>query len=165
MFSWESSYFDGLATRDITTETMVRAKYVLLQSSCVVFFLISLPIFWLARPDLLLLHAAFTLYNIGITSSLVVLLAVYNRRRIELWRSGSFFNYEGFSLLHWLWIIPIAVPPLAIMLALPRAQGHAGLLVALTGLLGLLLTPVATSLLADKIFRRRYVMLSGFRAQ
>jgi len=165
MFAWESSYFDGLATRDITTETMVRAKYVLLQLSCVVFFLISLPIFWLVRPDLLMLHAAFTLYNIGITSSLVVLLAVYNRKRIELWRSGSFFNYEGFSLLHWLWIIPIAAPPLAIMLALPRAQVHAGLLVALVGLLGLLLTPVATSLLADKIFKRRYIMLSGFRAQ
>lgn len=165
MFSWESSYFDGLATRDITTETMVRAKYVLLQLSCVAFFLLSLPIFWIVRPDLVLMHGAFTLYNVGVTSSLVVLLSVYNRRRIELWRSGSFFNYEGFSLLHWLWIIPIATPPLAIMLALPRAQTYASLLVALAGLLGLLLTPVATAILADKIFKRRYIMLAGFRTQ
>jgi len=164
MFGWESSYFDGLLSRDITTTTMVRAKYVLLQISCAVFFFLSLPIFILVQPELVPLHAAFALYNMGVTTVLIVLLAVFNSRRIELWRSGSFFNYEGFSFLHWVWIIPIALPAVAIMLAFPATPIYAVTIVGLTGILGMLLSPVFIGMLADWMYKRRYLMLSGFRS-
>lgn len=165
MFGWESTFFDGLMSRDIATQTMVRAKFVLLQLSCVVFFFLSLPIFLIIRPELVALHVGFAIYNAGVTCLLIMVLAVLNKRRIELWRSGSFFNYEGFSFLHWLWILPISAPPLAIIMMLPRVQVHAAMLVSLIGLFGLLMTPVSVAILSERLLKRRYIMLSGFRAQ
>ena len=165
MFAWESSFLDGLLARDISASTIVRAKYLILQLSCVAFFALSLPIFAILRPELIMLHVAFTVYNAGITSLLMMILALTNRRRVELWRSGSFFNYEGFSFLHWLWILPVAVPPLALIAMLPRVQAQAALLIALLGLLGLLLTPILVDILAERFDRNRYAMLSGFRTR
>ncbi len=165
MFAWESTFFDGLMSRDIAMQTMVRAKFVLLQLSCVVFFFLSLPIFMIIKPELVPLHIGFAIYNAGVTCLLIMVLAVLNKRRIELWRSGSFFNYEGFSFLHWLWIFPISAPPLAVIMMLPRVQVHAAVLVSLIGLLGLLMTPVFVAILSERLLKRRYVMLSGFRIQ
>src|SRR5690606_7770707 len=140
MFAWESRYFDGVLPRCINARRLVLSKLLTLQASCVVFFVISLPIFLTLAPDLVPLHASFLLYNAGITSVLMVTLAVHNRKRISIVKAGGFFNYEGFNLRHWLWFIPMALPPI-LWLFFMREQPHLGLLVlASAGAVGLLLT-------------------------
>ena len=91
MFSWESTYFDGFLARNIRMEELILAKLMLLQGSCLVFFLISLPLFIILSPDLLLLHVTFLFYNAGVTSVLMLALAVRNQRRVNIAKSGSFF--------------------------------------------------------------------------
>jgi hypothetical protein len=164
MFSWESAFFDGLLTRDIDAREMVEAKLILLQISCALLFLVSLPIIAALRSDLLGLHVSFLLYNAGITSLLIMFLAVRNRRAIDIRKGGSFFNYEGFSFAHWLWLIPTAVPPTALMLLMRNRMSTALILIASAGFAGVLLTPVWSRIFAAGLTSRRYLMAQGFRA-
>lgn len=162
MFAWESRYFDGLMTRPITPQQLVLAKLVLLMGSCLALFLISLPLFaWLA-PELLPLHVAFLFYNAGVTSVLMLILAVRNRKRIDPTR-GSFFHYEGFSALHWLWVIPTVTPPAVLLYLMRHEPSTAYSIIALAGLVSMLLAWPWSLLLARHFEHRKYRMAVGFR--
>ena len=163
MFSWESSYFDGLMTRAVTTVKLCAAKLLFLQFSCVLFFLVTLPLFLWLRPELLTVHVAFLFYNAGITSALVLLLALRNRQPVDIGKSGGFFNYEGFSAAHWLWFFPTAIPPMLLLFALRNVSGGGLLVVGGLGLAGLLLSPVWISYFARTLLRRKHSMTQGFR--
>lgn len=162
MFAWESRYFDGLMARATPIATMVQAKIMLLQGSCIGLFLISLPLFVAMAPHLLPLHVAFLFYNAGITSGLMVLLAVHNHKRVDL-TSGGFFEYEGFSAIHWLWMIPTVAPPALILMLMPDRTHFAFSLIALLGLAGMLLSWPWSQYLAGRLTRRKHTMAAGFR--
>ena len=162
MFAWESRHFDGLLARTISTQQMVMAKLMLLVLSCLFLFLISLPLFiWLA-PSLIPLHVAFLYYNAGVTSLLMMVLAVRNERRLNASR-GSFFAYEGFSMLHWIWIIPTIIPPTIVLLLFDDSPERAFSMIALVGLLSMLLLWPWSLALARYLNHRRYRMAAGFR--
>ena len=163
MFSWESRYFDGILARCIDTRSLVTSKLLTLQASCVIFFVLSLPVFLGLAPDLVPLHVSFLFYNAGVTSVLMVALAVNNRKRISIEKGGGFFNYEGFGLRHWLWFIPTAIPPI-LLLFLMRDQAQTGLLIlGSLGVVGLLLTGAWSRLFEHVLLRRKYIMAAGFR--
>ena len=163
MFAWESRYFDGVLARDVAPQHLVLAKFMVLQGSCLVLFLISLPLFiWLAR-HLLMLHVAFLFYNAGVTSLLMLVLAVFNRKRVNA-TEGSFFNYQGFSILHWLWIIPTILPPAVLLFVLEATPETALALIAAMGLLSMLLAWPSSRLLARLLKRRKHLMAAGFRS-
>ncbi len=163
MFAWESTHFDALLTRPLTLRRYLQAKLVLLQASCLLFFFVSLPFFlWLA-PHLLGLHVAFLFYNAGITCLLVLVLAVRNRRRINVDRSGGFFNYEGFSMMHWLWFIPTTLPPIILLLIFFKDPALAWWSLGGMGFISLLAFPIWSALFTNQLVRRRYDMAEGFR--
>lgn len=162
MFAWESRYFDGIMARATPLDTMVQAKIMLLQGSCIALFLISLPLFIAMAPALIPLHVAFLFYNAGITSGLMILLAVHNHKRVDL-TSGGFFEYEGFSAIHWLWMIPTVVPPALILMVLPNRTHLAFSLIALLGLAGMLLSWPWSQALARRLQLRKHTMAAGFR--
>ena len=162
MFGWESAYFDGLLARAIPPRKLVLAKLLLLQGSCLVLFALTLPLFlWLA-PSLAGLHAAFLLYNAGVTSVLMLALAVRNRRRVDV-SDGSFFNYEGFSALHWLWFVPTLLPPAAVLVAFGSQPLLALGLIGGLGGASLALTRAWAALFTRQLVRRKYLMAAGFR--
>ena len=163
MFAWESRYFDGLLARKIQMRHMVLAKFMVLMGSCLVLFLISLPLFFWLAPSMLMLHVAFLFYNAGVTSMLMLALSVFNRRRVNS-SEGSFFNYQGFSILHWLWIIPTILPPALLLFFLENTPETALSLVAALGLVSMLLAWPLSMLLARLLARRKYMMAAGFRA-
>lgn len=163
MFSWDSTYFDGLLARDIPMRSFIRAKLILLQSSCLLFFLIALPLFIWLKPELLGLHLAFLVFNAGITSVLVMELATRNCQAVDIEKSGSIFNYEGFSIRHWLWFFPTALPPTLWMAAMSKQPATALLMLAGVGFLSLLATEFWTRFFARGITSRKYQMAQGFR--
>lgn len=163
MFSWESAYFDGIISRNIDARTIIVSKYLLLQGSCVVLFLASLPMFIVLRPDLLGIHCAFLLYNAGVTSTLIMMLALRNRQRVDVGRTGSFFNYEGFSAIHWVWIFPTALPPVLALVVFRQAPVVGTLAVAMMGIAGLLTWQVWIQSLSQEFQQNRYQMAEGFR--
>lgn len=162
MFAWESRHFDGLLARTISSQQMVMAKLMLLMLSCLLLFLVSLPLFiWLA-PSLIPLHVAFLFYNAGVTSLLMLLLAVRNDRRLDASR-GSFFAYEGFSMLHWLWLVPTIIPPTIVLLVFDDSPERAFSTIALIGLVSMLLLWPWSLALARYLNHRRHRMAAGFR--
>ena len=163
MFSWDSSYFDGFLVRNVKTENLVLAKLMLLQTSCLSFFLISLPLFIWLKSELLLLHVAFLFYNSGVTSVLMMALAVRNRRRINIERSGSFFNYEGFSPMHWLWIIPTIAPPAILLYFVNSIDWMALLLIGGVGVISLVLSSRWSRIFTRQLLSQKYAMALGFR--
>lgn len=162
MFGWDSSYYPALVSRNVSYSVLVRAKVIVLQLSCLLLFITSLPLFMWLRPDLVALHFAFLFYNAGITTILVMELATRNRQRVDIGRSGGFFNYEGFSARHWLWFIPTALPPV-LFLQVMHDTPRAGLTVlALAGLIGVLSTGLWTRYFAVGLKSRKHRMLEGF---
>ena len=164
MFSWESTHFDGFMTRNIRPEEIIVAKLMILQGSCLVFFLISLPLFVLMSPDLLLLHVTFLFYNAGVTSVLMLALAIRNQRRVNISKSGSFFNYEGFSAMHWLWILPTIIPPALFLYLLQDIDWTALLCIGGAGVISLLLSKQWSQYFTGRFLDRKYMMATGFPA-
>lgn len=163
MFSWDSTHFDGLISRNVTFRQIVRAKLILLQASCLILFVLSLPLFMWLKPDLITVHLAFLLYNAGITTILVMELATRNSQPVDISQSGSFFNYEGFSSKHWLWFIPTALPPTLFMIAIQDYLLPGLVVLATLGFLSLLSTELWTSYFARGLVSRKYQIAEGFR--
>ena len=163
MFSWDSTYFDGMLARNIRMEELILAKLMLLQGSCLIFFLISLPLFIALNDDLLLLHVTFLFYNAGITSVLMLALAVHNQRRVNISKSGSFFNYEGFSAMHWLWILPTIAPPAILLYLLESINWTALLFIGGIGVSSLVMSKRWSQFFTERLLDRKYNMAMGFR--
>lgn len=164
MFSWDSQHFSGLVTRNIPFRSLIKAKLIVLQLSCVILFVVSMPIFVFLRPEYVPLHFAFLFYNAGITSVLIMELAARNKAPIDIGRSGGFFNYEGFSARHWIWFIPTALPPI-LFLTVMQSQPKAGLMILATiGFVSILATDLWTRYFAASLNSRKHTMLNGFRS-
>lgn len=162
MFGWDSTHYPAMVSRNISFPVMVRAKVIVLQLSCLILFLMSLPLFIWLRPDLVALHFAFLFYNAGITTILVMELATRNMQRVDIGRSGGFFNYEGFSARHWLWFIPTALPPVLFLQVLHGSPRLGLTLLATIGLVGVLFTSLWTRYFAGGLKSRKHAMLEGF---
>ncbi len=162
MFSWESCYFDGFLSRAHSFQGIVLAKTYLLQLSCALLFVVSLPVFLLMRPDLTALHISFLFYNAGITVGIMMVLAIHNRKRLNLIRNG-FMNYEGFTLAHWFWFILAIIPAAVVFHLLSDNPEIAMGIIAASGVAGIFLTRPLSLVLARHLARRRYVMADGFR--
>jgi len=162
MFSWDSEYYPALVTRNIPFRLIIKAKLMLLHTSCAVLFLTSLPLFVWFRPDLVPLHFAFLFYNAGITSILIMELASRNTAAIDIGRSGGFFNYEGFSAKHWLWFIPTALPPVLFMLSMHSSPKLALIILATIGFISIVFTNGWTRYFARGLQARKHKMIQGF---
>ena len=162
MFGWDSTHYTAYVARNVPFARMVEAKAIVLQLSCVVLFLASLPLFIWLRPELVPLHFAFLFYNSGITTILILELATRNRQRVDIGRSGGFFNYEGFSARHWLWFIPTALPPVLFLQVMHETPRLGLSILATIGLVGVLFTRVWTRYFAAGLTARKHTMLEGF---
>ncbi|MEQ9105316.1 MAG: DUF5687 family protein [Rhodothermales bacterium] len=163
MFSWDSRHYPALLSRNIPLRSLVKAKLIVLQASCLVLFVVSMPIFVVFRPEYFPLHVAFLFYNAGITSVLIMDLAARNTVGIDIGRSGGFFNYEGFSAKHWIWFIPTALPPLLFMMVMGDNQTLALIILASAGFVSILATDLWTRYFGRALRIRKHAMLDGFR--
>ncbi|MDA0377857.1 MAG: DUF5687 family protein [Bacteroidetes bacterium] len=162
MFGWDSTHYTAFVSRNVPFHRLVQAKAIVLQASCLFLFVASLPLFVWLRPDLVPLHFAFLFYNAGITVILILELATRNRQRVDIGRSGGFFNYEGFSARHWLWFIPTALPPVLFMQVMHETPRLGLTILATSGLIGLMTTRWWTRYFAAGLTARKHIMLEGF---
>ncbi len=163
IFAWESTFFDGLLVRHGDLGHLVKAKFVLLQASCAILFLLSMPVFALLRPELIPLHVVFLLYNMGVTCVLIMLLAIRNKKRVDIQKGGSFFNYEGFSAVHWFWLLPVAVPPTILLYVMGPTPGLALIVISIAGGTSMLESPFWINYFTNRLSSNRYEMSRGFR--
>lgn len=163
MFGWDSTHYPAFLSRNVSFQAIVRAKLTVLQLSCLVLFVASLPLFIWLRPNLVPVHFAFLFYNAGVTTVLIMELASRNRQRVDIGKSGGFFNYEGFSAKHWLWFIPTALPPLLFLIVMDGSPRLGLIILAALGFTSLLLTQGWTRYFARGLMARKHRMLEGFQ--
>lgn len=163
--SWNSASFDFFLHQPRGLEALVKGKYLLFMGISVVCFLLSVPYAYFGW-DILWIHLATFLFNIGITIHLVVYIALWKPKPMDL-NKGAMFNYEGVGIAQFLMIIPLLVTPYFVFLPASYLGGdHTGLIIlGLFGLLGIMAFPKLSSLSVQKAINNRYEISSSFRQE
>lgn len=163
VISWDSSHFDSLMTRNIPVRTYLNANYYLLIGFNVICFVLTTPYFYFGMK-IVYLHLAAFLFNIGVNVYLLIYLATYNNRRIDLTKSSA-MNYQGTTYKSFLIVLPIMFLPMMIVFVLTYLSSITVALwtLSLIGIAGVLFRHQIITLCVNQFNRRKYKLAEGFR--
>lgn len=162
-FAYEGSYFDYLFSSGIDFEQYIKAKLTLASIAVAVSYLLTLPYLYFGW-HILLINTATALFNIGFITPMMLYIATYNKKAMQLSR-GNAFNFQGMSAVHWLTMLPVFVLPTLIYLPFKWfGNPDYGLLVlALIGLITMAFRKFLVQLIFQNLQEKKYIMASGFR--
>ncbi|MBN8576120.1 MAG: hypothetical protein J0L66_04225 [Cytophagales bacterium] len=165
LFSWQSVHFDFTLTQPGSIAQVVASKYWLLCGITIICFILSIPYVYFGW-HILLIHGAATLFNIGVNVFVIMNMALWDPKKIDLSKS-SMMNYQGVGAAQWVMGIPILVAPYVFYL--PFSIGGYptwGLLaVGMVGLLGLIFRTQLLTLTTNRLQARKYAIAAGFRKE
>lgn len=165
MFSWESSYFDGIIARKNNFITYLKAKYFLLSGLTTVVFIPVVIFFSVTGQIDVFFLFSILLFTIGVSSFIIMFIGTFNDGRINL-GEGTFMNYQGVKgsqfLLSFIFImLPIGIYSLFRFLFNETAGVIA---IALPGLVFIIFHKWwITAIIARRFYARKYKTLEGFR--
>lgn len=161
--AWEGRYFDGIFSRNFRIEDYFQAKFRLIFLLLTLSFIPSL-LYGFMDVRYVYLHVACFIYNLGINSFVLMFIATYQRKSLDL-NTGSALNYQGVSALQFIAMLPlIALPVLMFVLVdMVFSTNTALIVVAGAGVLGLLLYPMWISGISENFREKKYLMATGFR--
>ncbi len=163
MFAWQSSHFDGLLSNKIDIKNFIKAKFLLFTIACTIITILA-SFYGFLSPKLLLLQMSAYLYNIGFSTVLVLYLATYNFKKLDINRAQS-FNFQGVGATQWLLMLPFTVVPYLIYLPFGMMdKPFLGLIAIGTfGLIMLLMRDFWIDIIIKRFEQQRYKILEGFR--
>ena len=163
VISWDSSFFDGLMTTNISINTYIKANYTLLIGFNILCFLVTTPYFYFGH-EITVMHLVAFLYNTGVNVFLLIILAIFNTRKIDLSRSST-MNYQGTSFKGFLIMIPMMTIPLVVIwLTSTFASYTVGLWVlGGLGITGLISHRYLIKQLVQIFNAKKYALADGFR--
>src|SRR5690606_4245593 len=146
-------------------ENLVKGKYLLLISISLLCFLLSIPYVYFGWK-FLLIHLATFLFNAGIMIHLIIYLAIWKPKPMDL-NKGAMFNYEGVGAAQFLMIIPMMVAPYVIYLPFALFFNmYAGLAAMGTlGIVGILFFNKLSKINIVRVLKNRYEISSSFRQE
>ena len=162
--AWEGKYFDGILTREGRLLDYFRAKYYLLVSFCLVSYVLTTPYAFMGIRFLWIQTACF-LFNVGISTLVVLLFAQYNRKRIEL-SQGSAMNWQGTGASQFIVMLPVMLLPILIASIFSWVGlGDWGLgALAVLGLIGILCHKWLLQIICRNFAQTKYAQAEGFRS-
>ena len=160
---WQSSHFDALLTRPISTYQFIHAKFWLFVPAVLLAFVLTLPYVFFGYK-VLLINLAACLFNIGVNSFLIFYFAVLNRERLDL-SSGSAFNWQGVGASKFVMMLPMIISPLLIFmpfrfLDIPEWGVFT---IGLVGLMGIVFHKQLLAQVCRRFTANKYKLASGFR--
>lgn len=163
--SWNSGNFDFFLSKKAGVESLVKGKYLLFLSISLVCFLASVPYAYFGF-EILMVHLATFLFNIGIMVHVIIYLALWKPKPMDL-NKGAMFNYEGVGAAQFLIIIPLMAGPYLVYLPFSLLIGdYAGLIaLGISGMIGLLAFKPLSQLNIQKVLSNRYEISSSFRQE
>ncbi|KEO74354.1 DUF5687 family protein [Anditalea andensis] len=163
--SWNSSNFDFFLNRRGGVEALVKGKYYLFIASAFMTFLLSVPYVYFGW-DVLMIHLVTFLFNLGVTIHLVVYLALWKPKPMDI-NKGAVFNYEGIGIAQFLMIIPMMGAPYLIYIPMSLMFGDVSGLLALgtIGITGIICFPLLSDLAVQKVIRNKYQISASFRQE
>ena len=166
VYSWESRFFDFIASKKMDMYTMIRSKYYFYLTLAILQTIIMTPIMYVIRPDLILPLIALMLYVTGPVFALLFHFGIGYSTRIDPDKK-AYFNMEGTSGTQFVFILLVMlsyIPFMIVAYALPwRFEMALSLVVAIAGLTGLLTHPIWLRRAANKFTRKKYVQLAKYR--
>lgn len=165
LYSWQASHFDFTLTRPVSLRQFIESKYWLLNTITLFCFLLSIPYAYFGWK-IVFINAMLALFNMGVTIHIILNMAMWGPKKINLTKGGS-FNYEGLGAAQWVMSIPGLVGPYVFYLPFSIAgYPNLGLLaIGLAGVLGILLRPYLLNLTTKRLERLKYSIAAGFRKE
>jgi len=161
--SWDSGHFDSLMTRNIPVRTYLNANYYLMIAFNVICFVLTTPYF-LFGEKIMFMHIAAFIFNVGVNVYLLLFLATFNTKRVDLSKSSA-MNYQGTTYKSFLIVLPIMFVPMILVWVLSSLTSISVALWTLTalGLAGILFRNQMITLCVSQFNRRKYKLAEGFR--
>lgn len=163
LFSWESSFFDAVLSNKISSRTYLKSKHLFLALLCIFGFILTLPTAFFSYKIVLII-LAFLLFNLGISTSIILLFSVFNTAYIDLGKN-QFLNYQGSNFSQFLMILPLVGTPLLIyyLHKLLHLLPYFYYTISTLGLLGIALNPYLLARFNQLFIHRKHKMAAGFR--
>lgn len=164
LFSWNSSFFDGLLSLNIRIESMFRAKLYIMSFAVVVSYIVSWFYLFFGWEIILINSAAF-LYNLGVSPYVIMYFALSNPKYISL-SKGQAFNFEGVNAAQYISMLPVLVLPILLYLPFHLLLDDPEIGFVFIGVLGIIsmfMSKIWIRLLVDRFYYRKYFIAENFR--
>ncbi|WP_410220304.1 DUF5687 family protein [Pedobacter sp.] len=163
MFAWQSAHFDGLLVNKIDHRDFIKAKYLLFTLSSTIITILS-SFYVVISYKILFIHLAAYFFNIGFGATLVLYIATFNRKRLDITKSAS-FNWQGVGATQWILAFPLLLLPFVIYVPFGMMnQPYWGLLaLGIFGLTALLLRNFFINIIVKRFEKEKYKIAEGFR--
>lgn len=166
VFSWESRFFDYIATRQIDMTRFVRSKYYFYVLMAILQFIILTPFILWFNPGYFFPLLALLLYITGPGYWILFYNGLANSTRIDP-NKTAFFNFEGTSgtLFFTIILVFMGIIPFMIMGMILPLPGQMGFYVSagLTGLFFILASKFWTNDIGRRFIQKKYHHLNKFR--
>ncbi|MBC7912481.1 MAG: hypothetical protein H7Y07_00010 [Pyrinomonadaceae bacterium] len=165
MFSWQSAHFDGVLASNISPKDFFKSKFLLFTLLSTITLILTTPYVYFGW-DVLLAHAMLYLWNIGVSSLIILAFANWNYKYIDL-SKGSSFNWEGVGASQWIVGIPLFVLPMGVYQLIKwwYDPTTALLILGFIGLAFILSRSFWLNKLLNAFTAKRYVIAEGFRTR
>jgi hypothetical protein len=162
-FGYESNHFDGILTSRVNMDHYIKAKLTIGMLITTLCFILTIPYVFFAKEILVVNFVAF-LFNLGILSFVLLYMATFNKKRMDL-SKGSTFNYQGIGALNWLILLPAFLLPILIYtpFAIMDYKYTGFAVIGLVGILGLISRKFWVKAIVKSFYKRKYSMAEGFR--
>lgn len=165
LLSWNSSSFDFYLSQPGGARELIKGKILVFAAISSLCFLLSVPYVFYGWK-FLFLHLVTFLFNIGINLHIIVLMALWKPKPMDLNKSAM-FNYEGVGIAQFLMALPFLLLPYAIYLPVAYFSNWQWGLIALgvIGLIGIIFHKKLTDISVRRLINNKYNISASFRGE
>ena len=160
--AWDSGYYKLLMSQNIQYKQYLNSKYSLMVFSGVLMFVLSIPYVYFGW-NILAIHFAAMVYNIGVNSHILLLGGSFNRKKIDLTQRAA-FNYQGTGAVQWIIGFPLLlIPILLFYIPYKFISFEAGIItLILLGGIGIVLHQKIMNVITKQYLKSKYKMIQAF---
>ncbi len=160
--AWDSSHYKMLMSQNIRYRKFLESKWFLMVSMTGILYFMSIPYLYYGLNIFLMITAG-AIFNIGFNSLFLLYAGSFNRKRIDLEKSG-FSNMQGTSATQFIIIIPLMIFPILIFWIFSKLINfNAGVAaIAIVGIAGLIFRNYFMDLIEKKYIRDKYDAINAF---
>ncbi|CAM1369816.1 conserved membrane hypothetical protein [Tenacibaculum sediminilitoris] len=161
--AWDSEYYNMIMSQNIRYRKFLESKWYLMVVVSGVLYLLSIPYVYFYGLDIFLMITVGAIFNIGFNSLFLLFAGSFNRKRIDLNKSG-FSNYQGTSATQFLIIIPIMGVPMFLFWVFNKfVSFNAGVTaIAIVGVLAFAFKNYFMNLIEKKYIKNKYATIHAF---
>ncbi|MFW5725487.1 MAG: DUF5687 family protein, partial [Bacteroidota bacterium] len=163
-FSWESHFFDFLASRHISFYQMARSRYLFYLAYATLQMIVIIPILAFIDPGIAIAYLGLFLYACGFGYFFYMFMGVGNSTRLDA-NGRSSFNMEGVTGIKFLQVLILffsLLPFFLLGMLLPTEHG-ASILLGITGIVFIATHPWWIKTISSRFEKMKYTKLNLYR--